>query len=137
MSHQKIRHFSVTGFKFKIAAEDKSCVQTVETNRSIFQDPELQLIVRIKVKMLCENLKTPMWHFDNGWRHEVIYQICFCGDEFEILQHSTSNYYVSGKMEICIWHCPMFSDSNNMSYVFCARTGTWDWWYLNRLCMIE
>ena len=60
MSHQKIRLFFVTGFKFKIAAEDKSCMQTVETNRSIFQDPELQLIVRIKVKMLCESLKTPM-----------------------------------------------------------------------------
>ena len=40
-----------------------------------------------------------MWHFD-GWRHEVIYQIHFWGDEFEILQHITSNYEVSGKVEI-------------------------------------
>ena len=33
-----------------------------------------------------------MWHFDAGWIHEVIYQIYFWGDEFEILQHITSTY---------------------------------------------
>ena len=55
-----------------------------------FDGPEVQLIVRVKVKKLCEDLKTPAWHFDDGWRHDVIYQICFWGDEFEILQHITS-----------------------------------------------
>ena len=42
--------------------------------------------------MLYENLKTPMWYFDDGWIVEVIYQIYFWGDEFEILQHIPSNY---------------------------------------------
>ena len=60
-------------------------MHAVESNRGIFDDLELQLIVRVKVKMLCENLKTPIWHFYDGWRHEAIYQICLWGDEFEIL----------------------------------------------------
>ena len=42
--------------------------------------------------MLCENLKTPIWHFDDGWRHKVIYQIYFWSDEFKILQHIISPY---------------------------------------------
>ena len=82
--------FFLTGFKFKIAAESKSWIQAVENNRRIFDDLELQLIVRVKGKMLCENLKTPLCHFDDGWRHDIIYQICFCCYEFEILQHITS-----------------------------------------------
>ena len=84
-------------------------MHALEKNRSIFDDPELLLIVREKVKMLYENLRTPMWHFDDGWRHEVIYQIYFLGDEFEILQHITSNYE---KWKFCIWHFPMFCESN-------------------------
>ena len=31
-------------------------------------------------------------HFDDGWKHEVIYQIFFWSDKFEILQHITSTY---------------------------------------------
>ena len=42
--------------------------------------------------MLCENLKIPLWQFDNGWSHEASYQIYFWGDEFEILQNITSTY---------------------------------------------
>ena len=84
--------FYLTGFKFKIGAENKSWIHAVENNCSIFDDLELQLIVRVKVKMLCENLKTPMWHLDDGWRHKVISQIYFWGDEFEILQHTSSTY---------------------------------------------
>ena len=71
-----------------------------------------KLIVRVKVKMLCENLKIPMWHFDNGWRHEVIHQIYFWGDEFKILQHITSTYYVSGKVEILYLALFYVSESN-------------------------
>ena len=50
--------------------------------------------------MWCENLKTSIWHFDDGWRHELIYLICFWGDKFEILQHIKSSYYVTGKVKI-------------------------------------
>ena len=35
--------------------------------------------------MLNENLKTPMWHFDDGGKHEVIYKTFYWGDEFELL----------------------------------------------------
>ena len=42
--------------------------------------------------MLCENLKIPLWQFDNGWSHEASYQIYFWGAEFEILQNITSTY---------------------------------------------
>ena len=66
----------LTGIKFKIGAENKGWIHAVENNRSIFDDLELQLILRLKVKMLCENVKTPIWHFDDGWRHEVICQVC-------------------------------------------------------------
>ena len=70
----------------------RSWIHAVENNRSNFDDLELQLIVKVKVKMLYENLKTPIWHFDDDWGHEVIYLICFWGDEFEILQQITSIY---------------------------------------------
>ena len=36
---------------------------------SIFDDLELHLIASIKVETLWENLKTPIRHFDDGWRH--------------------------------------------------------------------
>ena len=39
----------------------------MEGNKTVLK---LQFIV--KVKILCENLKTPMWHFDDDWRHDVI-----------------------------------------------------------------
>ena len=51
--------------------------------------------------MLYENLKTTMWHFDDSWIHGVIYQICFWGDELEIVQHITS-----GKVEIFVFGMP-------------------------------
>ena len=35
--------------------------------------------------MLNENLKTPMWRFDDGRKHEVIYKTFYWGDEFELL----------------------------------------------------
>ena len=60
--------FYLTGFKFKIAAENKSWIHAVEKNHT-FDDPELHLIVRVKLKIFCENLKTPMSHFDDDWRH--------------------------------------------------------------------
>ena len=41
-------------------------MHAVENNRSIFDNLELQLIAKVKVKMLCENLKASMWHFDDG-----------------------------------------------------------------------
>ena len=41
--------------QIQVAAENKSWI---ENNRSIFDDLELQLILRVKVKMLYENLKT-------------------------------------------------------------------------------
>ena len=59
----------MTDFKLKIAAENRSWVHVLENNINIFDDPEPQLIAMVKVKMLCENLKTTMWHFDDGWRH--------------------------------------------------------------------
>ena len=61
-------------------------MHAVENNRSIFDDVALQLIVRVKLlKMLNENLKTPMWCFDDGRKHEVIYKTFYWGDEFELL----------------------------------------------------
>ena len=35
-------------------------MHAVKNNRSIFDDLGLQLTVSVKVRMLCENLKTPM-----------------------------------------------------------------------------
>ena len=52
------RSFYLTGIRFKIAAENKSYVHVVENNHSIFDDIEAQLTVRVKVKMLWENLKS-------------------------------------------------------------------------------
>ena len=72
--------FHLTGFKFKIAAENKCWMHNVEKTHGIFDDPELQLIVRVKAKTLCENLNAPMWHLNDGWWHEVIYQIYFWVD---------------------------------------------------------
>ena len=79
------------GINLKVGAENESWIHAVENSRSILDDPELQLIVKVKVKMLCENLKTPIWHFDNGWR-QLIYLFLFWGVEFEILQHITYTY---------------------------------------------
>ena len=84
--------FYLTGIKFKIGAENKGRIHPVENNRGIYDDLEFQLIVWVKVKMLCENLKTPIWHSDDGWRNDVIDQICLWGDEFEILQYITSTF---------------------------------------------
>ena len=44
-------------YQIKIAAENNSWIHAVENNCSITEDLELQLIFRVKVKMLCENLK--------------------------------------------------------------------------------
>ena len=53
--------FYWTDIKFKIGTENKGWISAVENNRTIFDDLELQLIVRVKVKkMLCENL-------DDSW----------------------------------------------------------------------
>ena len=81
--------FYLTGIKLKVGADNESWIHAVENNRIIFDVLELKLIVRVKAKMLFENLKTPIWHFHNGWR-QLIYQIVFWGVEFEILQHITS-----------------------------------------------
>ena len=58
----KLRHvrrpiFSLDWLQIKIAAENNSWIHAVENNCSITEDLELQLIFRVKVKMLCENLK--------------------------------------------------------------------------------
>ena len=34
------RSFYLTGIRFKVAAENKSCIHAVENNRSIFDDIE-------------------------------------------------------------------------------------------------
>ena len=59
--------------------------------------------------MLFENLKTPMWHFEDGWRHEVIYEIYFWGDEFRTLPPHIR--YLE-KWKFGIWNCPMFAEHN-------------------------
>ena len=51
-----------------------------------------------------------MWRFDDSWRHVVIYQICFWGDELEILQYYLweSENFVFGMPYVC-WeqqNCP-------------------------------
>ena len=51
------RSFYLTGIRFKIAAENKSCVHSVQNNHRIFDDIEAQLTVKVKVKMSWENLK--------------------------------------------------------------------------------
>ena len=71
MSHQKTHLFTWLASNSRQQLEDKSWIHTVENNCSIFDDPELQLIVRVKAKMLCENLKTPIWHFDDSWRQDI------------------------------------------------------------------
>ena len=57
--------FYLTGIKFKIVAENKCWMHAVEYNRSIFDELELELIAKVKVKT-CGNLKTPIWYFDDG-----------------------------------------------------------------------
>ena len=49
----------------QIVAENKCWMHVVEYNRSIFDELELELIAKVKVKT-CGNLKTPIWHFDDG-----------------------------------------------------------------------
>ena len=51
-----------------------------------------------------------MWRFDDSWRHVVIYQIYFWGDELEILQYYLweSENFVFGISYVC-WeqqNCP-------------------------------
>ena len=51
-----------------------------------------------------------MWHFGDSWRHGVIYQTCFWGDELEILQYYPwkSGNVVFGMPYLC-WeqqNCP-------------------------------
>ena len=84
--------FYLTGIRFKIGAENKGWIYAVENNRSIFGNLEFQLIARVNVKTLCENLKTPTCHFDDGWGHKVILQICLWGDKFEIDHHITFTF---------------------------------------------
>ena len=60
-----------------------------------------------------------MWHFDDSWRHGVIYQNCFWGDELEFLQHVTS-----GKVEILYLECPMFAESKR------TILNSWKFWLL-------
>ena len=64
--------FFLTDIKFKIGAKNKCWIHAVEYDCSILDDFELELIAKVKVELLCENLKTPIWHFDNGCRHEVV-----------------------------------------------------------------
>ena len=64
--------FYLIDIKFKIAAENNFWIHAAEYNRSIFDDFELELIAKVNLKPLCENLKTPIWHFHDGWRREVV-----------------------------------------------------------------
>ena len=69
-----------------------------------------------------------MWHVNNGWRFQVIYQIYFWEDEFEFLQHITSTYWVYGKVEM-LWlalsyvfwvqqNCAKLHKNENFDYYF-------------------
>ena len=80
-----------------------------EGNKAVL---ELQLILKVKVKMLCENLKTQMWQFDDGWRHEVITKFIseVMNPKFYNTLPSTIRYLK--KWKFCMWHCRMFSESN-------------------------
>ena len=67
-------------------------------------------------------------HFDDGWKHEVIYQTFFWGDKSEILQRITFIYQVSGKIEILylglpyvFWeqqNCPELHRNEKFDYYF-------------------
>ena len=52
--------FYLARLKFKIGAENKCLTHAVEYSHSFFDDLELELIAKVKVKTLCENLKTPI-----------------------------------------------------------------------------
>lgn len=54
------RPFYLTGIKFMTGAENKGCLYAVENNHNIFDDVELQLTARVKVKTSCDNPKTSM-----------------------------------------------------------------------------
>ena len=59
--------FYVTDIKFKMRAESKGWMHALDC--CIFDGHELQLVAKVNVKTV-ENLRIPIWHFDDGWKHE-------------------------------------------------------------------
>ena len=133
ISSQKICLF--TCLTFKKGAENKcwTMLKNVEQyNRNIF-DLELELIVKVKVKMLRENLNSrKTWGVLANSSLRWWIQNC-TQNYFHLLGIWKSENFIFGII-LCFLRATELSQTPKLSQM---HTCPWDWWYINKLCIVE